>query len=176
MEHIILAFSSDTTGGKIRSMFEGSGYLIHRNICHSGAELLRTIQEYDEALVIMGFKLPDMTANEMFEHLEDGFRLMSIVKPENVEYIEYDDILVVPIPVSRQRLVSSVNVFLGNIPGRRRSVRSGEDNKIIEQAKLFLMETYHMSEQQAHRFMQKRSMDVGAKLIDTARTILNMDE
>ena len=38
------------------------------------------------------------------------------------------------------------------------------------------METYHMTEPQAHRFMQKRSMDSGSKLTDTARLILGIDE
>ena len=42
----------------------------------------------------------------------------------------------------------------------------------IRRAKELLMEVNRMSEAEAHRFLQKRSMDTGAKLADTARLVL----
>lgn len=177
MERIILAFSTDATAFKIKSMLDGTGYNTYNVICHSAAELLRCAAGFDEALIIMGFKLPDMTVNEVYENIHSGCRLMSIVKAEHVEDIEHEDIFAMPLPVSRQKLISSIGVFLGNVEMHpRRSIRSPEEEKIIDRAKLFLMESYHMTEQQAHRFIQKRSMDKGARTIDTARTILNMDD
>jgi response regulator NasT len=175
LERIILAFSTDATAFKIKTMLSGSGYETENAICHSAAELLRITAEYDEVLVIMGFKLPDMVASDIYEHLHDGCKLLSIVKAEHIEDIENDDIFVLPLPVSRQSLISSINILLGHIPKNEKNVRPPEENKLIEEAKLFLMDRYHMTEQQAHRFIQKRSMDMGAKLIDTARTILNID-
>lgn len=176
MKHIILAFSQARAAAKLRSMLEGSGYEADRAVCRSGAELLRTVGDYDEALIIMGYRLPDMTANEVYENLHAGCKLIAIVKAEHVENIDGDDIFTLPLPLSRQRLISSINVLMGNIPQRgSRSARSPEESRLIERAKLFLMERYHMTEQQAHRFIQKRSMDTGAKNIDTARAILNID-
>ncbi|MGN1115729.1 MAG: ANTAR domain-containing response regulator [Candidatus Ornithomonoglobus sp.] len=176
MKRIILAFSQDQTAMKIKSMLDSSGFETDNTVCHSAAELLRMIDDYDEVLVIMGFKLPDMVADEVYEHLHSGCRLMSIVRAEHVDDIDNDDIFILPLPVTRQRLISSINVFLGNIPEhKKKGSRSPEENKLIEKAKLFLMERYHMTEQQAHRFIQKRSMDTGARTIDTARTILNID-
>lgn len=178
MERIVLAFSSDSAALKIKNMLAGSGYECHHTVCHTAAELLRTVSDYDAALIIMGYKLPDMVAEEVKENIEPGCKLMSIVKAEHVDDIENEDIFVLPLPVNRQRLVSSINMFLGCTGGHRQAVkniRSPEENKIIERAKLFLMERYHMTEQQAHRFIQKRSMDAGDKVIDTARIILNMD-
>ncbi len=177
MEQIILAFSSDEAAGKLRSMLDGTGYRVSHTVCHSGASLLRAAHDYDEVLIIMGFKLPDMTVNHVFENLHPGCKIISIVRGEHVEYIEYDRILALPLPVSRQRLVSAVNVIMGHIPaGGKERVRTVEEEKLINRAKLFLMERYHMTEQQAHRFIQKRSMDTGARVTDTARTILNTDE
>ena len=177
MERIILAFSSGEAAEKIRRMLDGTGYHVSHSVCHSGAALLREIQDYDEVLIIMGFKLPDMTVNHVYENIHPGCKIISILKGEHVEDIEYDDILALPLPVSRQRLVSSVNVIWGNIPkDNKKKVRTPEEEKLINKAKLFLMEAYHMTEQQAHRFIQKRSMDMGARVVDTARTILNIDE
>ena len=66
-------------------------------------------------------------------------------------------------------------LFVGIIERRKhRAKRTPEEEKIIRDAKAYLMEIHRMSEEQAHRFIQKRSMDTGAKFIDTARMILNI--
>lgn len=177
MERIVLAFSSDATALKIKSMLEGTGCRIDKVICHTAAELFRTISDYDSVLVIMGFKLPDMIADEVFENLDTDCKLISIVRADHADDIYNEDIFVLPLPLSRQKLVSAVSVYFGRFTEEKtvKKGRSPEEEKLIEEAKLFLMENYHMTEQQAHRFIQKRSMDVGAKFVDTARTILNMD-
>ena len=43
----------------------------------------------------------------------------------------------------------------------------------MEQAKAVLMGRDGMTEEQAHRFLQKRSMDQGTRLADTARRVLD---
>ena len=54
-----------------------------------------------------------------------------------------------------------------------KSQRSDEEKEIILKAKALLMEKRSMTEPEAHRYMQKRSMDSGFKLISTARLILS---
>ena len=44
---------------------------------------------------------------------------------------------------------------------------------MICEAKTILMERNGMTEQQAHRFIQKRSMTLGQKMADVALSILN---
>jgi response regulator NasT len=51
--------------------------------------------------------------------------------------------------------------------------RSSEDKQMIAKAKELLMSRNCMTEEQAHRFIQKRSMDTGAKMIQTALKILD---
>ena len=51
--------------------------------------------------------------------------------------------------------------------------RSTEDKLLITRAKELLMSRNCMSEEQAHRFIQKRSMDTGAKMVQTAMKILD---
>ena len=50
--------------------------------------------------------------------------------------------------------------------------RTQEEKALIDQAKAVLMDRHGMTEEQAHRFLQKQSMDSGAKLLDTARLVL----
>lgn len=174
MEKIVLAFSRDDTAEKIRQMLDGSEYNVAA-VCHSQAEILRIIADMDEVLIIMGYKLADAVVDDVAENLSEGQKLMSIMKPERREMITNDDIFIVPLPVNRQELISAIEVLWGAIERRkRRTKRTPAEDKIIEQAKLYLMEHYHMTEAQAHRFIQKRSMDTGAKFIDTARQILSI--
>ena len=51
--------------------------------------------------------------------------------------------------------------------------RREEDQRLIQRAKELLMDVNRMTEAEAHRFLQKRSMDAGAKLTETARRIVD---
>ena len=43
----------------------------------------------------------------------------------------------------------------------------------IRHAKELLMDVNRMTEEEAHRFLQKRSMDTGARLTDTAQAVID---
>ncbi len=174
MERVVLAFSKDETANKIKMMLDGSGYEVC-SVSHSKAELLRFLSDMDEVLVIMGYKLPDGVADDVFEDLRDGQKLMSIVKADRQGEIYNQDIFVVTLPVTRQGLINSIETFIGIIERHKhRAKRTPEEEKIIANAKAYLMENHMMTEEMAHRFIQKRSMDTGARFIDTARQILNI--
>lgn len=156
MDRVVLAFSKDETADKIKMMLDGSGYDVY-TVCHSKAELLRTVSDMDEVLIIMGYKLPDGTVDDVYDDLMEGQKLMSIVKAERQNSIYNQDIFVVTLPLNRQLLINSVETFVGIIERRKhRAKRTPEEEKIIRDAKAYLMETHRMSEEQAHRFIQKK--------------------
>lgn len=174
MERVVLAFSKDETAEKIRRMLDGSGYEVYA-VCRSKAELLRSVADIDDVLIIMGYKLPDGVVDDVFEDLREGQKILSIVKPERESEIYNDDIFVVTLPLNRQLLIKSIETFVGIIERQKHRVkRTPEEVKIINDAKAYLMEKHMMTEEKAHRFIQKRSMDTGSKFIDTARSILNI--
>ena len=91
MDRVVLAFSKDETADKIKMMLDGSGYDVY-TVCHSKAELLRTVSDMDEVLIIMGYKLPDGTVDDVYDDLMEGQKLMSIVKAERQSSIYNQDI------------------------------------------------------------------------------------
>ena len=93
MDRVVLAFSKDETADKIKMMLDGSGYDVY-TVCHSKAELLRTVSDMDEVLIIMGYKLPDGTVDDVYDDLMEGQKLMSIVKAERQSSIYNQDIFV----------------------------------------------------------------------------------
>ena len=53
-----------------------------------------------------------------------------------------------------------------------RSQRTQEELELVDAAKTVLMDRHGLTEEQAHRFLQKQSMDNGARLTDTAKLVL----
>ena len=51
--------------------------------------------------------------------------------------------------------------------------RREEEQKLIRAAKELLMDVNRMTEAEAHRFLQKRSMDSGMKLVEMAQYIID---
>jgi AmiR/NasT family two-component response regulator len=101
---------------------------------------------------------------------------MLMVGVQNLlDLCQNDDIFKLTSPVSKGDLVASVRMLIQ--VGHRlerfvRPRRSQEEQAVIAQAKQLLMVRHGMTEEQAHRFLQKKSMDSGAKLIQTAQLVL----
>ena len=53
-------------------------------------------------------------------------------------------------------------------------VRNAEEEAAIKEAKELLMGRNHMTEEEAHRYLQKCSMDSGTNLVETAWMVLSM--
>lgn len=49
-----------------------------------------------------------------------------------------------------------------------------EEQELIKQAKELLMDRNHMTETDAHRYLQKCSMDSGTNMVETAQMIMSL--
>jgi len=83
-------------------------------------------------------------------------------------------------PLRVNDLVSTLNMMAEGILRRRRrqrqqpKVRSAQDEQLIRSAKELLMNRNHMEENEAHKYLQKCSMDNGTNLVETAQMILSL--
>ena len=79
-------------------------------------------------------------------------------------------------------LVSSVDMLAESIlRSRKRKKRfvkqkNNQDFELIKKAKDLLMERNNMTEEQAHRYLQKTSMNSGNSMLDTALMIISLKE
>ena len=86
--------------------------------------------------------------------------------------------MAVTMPLSVYELVNTLEMMLQSAARRRKKerakpkVRSAEEQHIIDRAKSLLIERNHMTE--AHRYMQKCSMDSGTNLVETAQMVLTL--
>ncbi|MBN1616105.1 MAG: ANTAR domain-containing protein, partial [Spirochaetales bacterium] len=110
--------------------------------------------------------------------------LITLLLPHQRDLPEREDLVWVPYPLSPADLIRSVeeterqaalNALRGEAQAPEKKGpegRSAEERLLILKAKNTLMEGRGMTEAQAHRFLQKSSMDRGLKLIDAARMVM----
>lgn len=178
MIRIVTVFSGAEADEKISSVLERSGLPV-RSHCRTGAEAIRAIRKMGGGTVVCGFKFADMTADELAFELKGEALLLVIAKSAQLELCENEELFTMPLPIKAGELAGSVEMLV-QLDQKRSSRmlprRSEGERELIEQAKALLMERSGMTEERAHRYIQRRSMDCGAKMADTARLILRTME
>ena len=88
-----------------------------------------------------------------------------------------EGVVSVTMPLKMHELINSLEMVIGHLERRRKRKRfqppqrSEKEKKIIAEAKALLMDRNHMSEEEAHRYLQKTSMDSGTNLVETAEML-----
>lgn len=172
MNRLIVAFEGDKQCELVRETLETGG-MPPRIVCHTGAEVLRSTHEMGRALVICGYKFQDMSADELAYDLGASAIVLVVGKNVQLDFCEHEGIFKLPAPFSRSELLSSVSMLMQLaektlIPPPRRS--AGEE-ALVGEAKTILMRV-GMTEAEAHRFLQKRSMESGDRLVNVAKRIV----
>lgn len=175
MESVILAFEGEKNTGRVREILENSGFITCL-ICHSAAEVKRLVNKQHISVVICGYKLRDETAEAMSADIPITCSVLVLAPQDLLDMIESDSVCKLASPVSRNDLLASVRMLtqIGHRMERYTRPRHSEsETERIEKAKALLMDRNGMTEAQAHRFLQKKSMDSGTKLLQTAQMILD---
>lgn len=176
MEQVILAFEGEKNARHIRDIVENAG-LAECLVCHSAAEVKRLSGSQGIYTVICGYKLPDETAQSLADDLPETCSILILAVQSMLDLVDdREGLFKLPAPVARNDLISMVNRLLsrGSRMGRHiRPQRPMEELSLIENAKRRLMSERGISEEEAHRFLQKKSMDTGTRLPQTAQMVLD---
>lgn len=152
-------------------------------VCKSGEETIREA-EGAHVLLLTAWKLEDMTGAELAKRLGDSADVLMIV-PGDYDEDEAEDCgaLLLRNPLSQDALAQAIRAtmhmqkkLLAWKAKAEKSERVLEDRKVIDRAKGRLMDQLHMSEKQAHYYIQKKSMDLGKRIADVAREILEAEK
>ena len=172
---VIVAFESGENSARIKAALESEGEFSCL-VCRSAAEVKRAVRKQHLCIIVCGFKLADETCENLFYDLPEGCFMLMAGSQNRLELSETEGIFKLRSPVRRGELLASVRMlaqFQRYIPREKGPAKRGEEEqRLIQRAKAVLMDRHGMTEEQAHRFLQKQSMDNGAKLTDTARLVL----
>ncbi len=182
MDNIIIGFTDRKKGEVIKEIVTGSGFY-NVDICTTGDEILRTANESAGGVVVCGYKVANMLHADIYEMLPENFGMLVLLSGKQADLVDGEEIFSLVLPVTKVDVIKTIKMILSfldkgsgnnkNSDAGSKAERSNDDKIIIERAKLYLMNKYKITEDAAHRFLQKNSMNRGMKMIDTAKMILN---
>ena len=174
MRQVIVAFESRANRERIRDILEGTGEFSCL-LCQNGDEVRRVVRKLRLDIVVCGFKLGEESSESVFFDLPQRCVMLMIAPQDRLELCEAEGIFKLQTPLRRSELLASVRMLAQlRHPGRDSgpAQRSQEERELVQRAKAVLMDRHGMTEEQAHRFLQKQSMDNGARLTETAKLVL----
>lgn len=179
MTNIIVAFAKIDDAKSIKNVLVKSGFSVAA-VCTSGAQALGYVDEFHDGIVICGYKLVDMICLELRDNLPPTFEMITMASARVLTEVSGTNIVGLAMPLKVHELVNTVNMMSQGIMRKRKKMRekprerSKEDQQTIASAKQLLMERNHLTEEEAHKYLQKHSMDNGTNIVETAQMVLSM--
>jgi Response regulator with putative antiterminator output domain len=179
MSSILVANSNEDSAKKIAAVLRSGGLNVS-GVCTAGSQVINFVnRHYQGGVVVCSEKLKDMPALNLPRVVGSGYDFVFILR---LQPAAVSDSLVstsLLLPINRMELIATVTMLL-DLSGPsslsvKKKIAGGtlNEKETIESAKNLLIERNHFTEAQAHRFIQKKSMDNGKKMLETALIILN---
>lgn len=179
MSNIVIAFPKQEVSQNLKRILMQSGYHVQA-VCATGAQVLACMEGLESGIVVCGARFADMMYTELHEYLPKGFQMLLIASAAVVREREIDQLVCLAMPMKVHELLETLAMMEEQMRRERKrrrgrpKARSEEDRALIESAKALLMERNGFSEEEAHRYIQKRSMENGTGLVEVSQMILSL--
>lgn len=179
MINIIVALPKPEDARGIRNLLMKNGFRVD-GVCTTGSQALSRLDDLNSGIVICSYRLSDMMYSELHACLPKGFEMLLLASANTLQECDCRNIMSLSMPLKVHDLVNTVDMMAQAIERRKRRERqrprerSAEEEALIKEAKELLMNRNHMTEEEAHRYLQKCSMDSGTSLIEEASMALVM--
>ncbi len=177
MSNIIVAFPKLEDAKNIRNLLVRHGYDVLA-VCTAGAQVLNYVDQLTDGIVVCGYRFSDMLYTELKDELPQGTEMLLLASQRVLGGRGALGVVAVAMPLKVHDLLETLEMLSEKVARRRRKrkslpkSRSAKDQETIDKAKKLLMERNHMTEEEAHRYIQKSSMDSGNSLAEMADMIL----
>lgn len=180
MTSVIVVLPKIDDAKNIKNLLVRNGVPV-AGICTTGAQALALADGLNYGIVICGYKMVDMIYSQLHEDLPFGFEMLLMASQNILSDSMVDkEIICLSMPLKVHDLINTVDMMIQAIERRKKKQRSKprernpEEVALIKQAKELLMNRNHMTEEEAHRYIQKCSMDSGTNMVETAQMVLTM--
>ena len=179
--NIVVAFSKWEDGKSIKHILVKNGFQVVA-VCTSGAQTLSNLEGLNGGIVVCGYRFEDMMFQELCEYMPRGFQMLLVASAARFGERYIQDVVYLPMPLKVHDLVTTREMMCESQRQERKkqkkapTERSGQDRQLIQEAKALLMERNHMTESEAHRYIQKCSMDSGTNMVETAQIVISLNQ
>ena len=180
MLSVIVAFPKIEDANNLKKVLVRNGIEVSA-VCTSGSQIIGMANELDYGIVICGYRFADMHYSVLHNYLPREFEMLLIASPTKFEDCINSAIVCLGMPIKIPDLLNTLQMMTYNYNRRWKKKkekpklpkqRTQEEKAIIEKAKLLLIDRNNMTEEEAHRYIQKTSMDKGLNMIEMAEMIL----
>lgn len=179
MVSVIVLFPKIDEAKSIRNLLVRSGIGV-TTVCTTGTQVIAAVDNLECGIVVCGYKYPDMVYSDLKDYLPSTFDMLVLASKSHFTDCTGDDIVFVSMPLKPYDLINTLNLMVDNQLRKRKKrkmmprVRDEGEKAVIENAKVMLINEKGMSEEDAHKYIQKISMDSGTNLVETAHMILEL--
>ena len=180
MTGIIVALPKPEDAKNMKNLLVRNGISV-TGFCTTGAQAIALADGLDDGIIICGYKLADMIYSRLHEDMPPGFEMLLIASQHIIGGgMIQGGIMCLSMPLKVHDLVNTVDMMIRATEQRRRKQkarpkeRSAKEIQLIKEAKEVLMNRNHMTEEEAHRYIQKCSMDSSTNMAETAQMVLTM--
>ena len=172
MTGLIVVFPNKDNATNIRNLLARGGMDVI-GVCTTGAQAMHYADIVDDGIVVCGYRMKDMMYTQLREYLPESFEMLLVAS-------HVEGIVGLFTPIKVYDLLNTVNMMLQSMDRRRKKRRKELKNRdpkqqeTIRKAKELLMTRNNMSEEEAHRYLQKSSMDSGTNMVETAEMVLSI--
>ena len=177
--NVVVAFPKIENGKSIKNILTRSGYQVDV-VCTTGGQALQSANSLDGGILVCGYRFADMMSSEIKTYLSPEFEMLLIGSPANAMSRDISDVVCLSMPLKVHELLQTMEMMAYPYERKRKKRRSKpkerteEEKKLLKEAKELLMERNSMTEEEAHRYIQKSSMDSGTGMTETAQMILSI--
>ncbi|CCO08027.1 ANTAR domain-containing response regulator [Desulforamulus hydrothermalis] len=181
---VLLADPDPEFRKKLKDLLQQHGYLVAAET-EDGRSTLQAAFQSQPDIIIMEGKLPGCKGLEVARvieehHLAPVVLLTHHCHRELIEEAKFSSVLgYLTKPIDEANLIPTLEMALATFKRlvkieqeNRRLKKMLEEKKLVDQAKRLLAEKKNISEQAAHRYLQKLSMDHSTSLAKIARKVI----
>jgi response regulator NasT len=185
---IILALNDVNELGKIKHYLASQGFDAIEE-CTNGTTAIRRIHTLRPDLIIVDYNLKGMNGMQIAEIVQQNDIAPVIVIKSSIEgdlWLTDDNssnIVFLHRPITKSALLQTIQLSLisyNRVTKLKEEIRALKETlserKNIEKAKGILMKKYGLNENDAHKKLQKQSMDKGIPIKELAQAIIIADE
>lgn len=180
MTSVIIVLPKADDAKSIKNLLVRSGIPV-AGICTTGSQAIALADGLNYGIIICGYKMSDMIYSQLHEYLPFGFEMLLMASQNIIGGGMVDkEVVCLTMPFKVYDLINTVDMMIQSIERQRRKQkekprqRKPEEIALIKEAKELLMNRNHMSEEEAHRYIQKCSMDSGTNMVETAQMVLSI--
>lgn len=166
--NIIIAFSSNNKCNVISNILKKNG-IDFNCICKTANILRKWCSFYENGIVICSANFLDEPIYNIIEDFYKDFIFILIGSNDKLNLYSDEKVYKLCTPIKQEDIIISLDLAYYKISENLQNKK----DKILKEAKNLLMLNYNICEAQAHKYIQKKSMDTGKKTIDIAKIIIN---